>query len=110
MNELSAALGAHIRSLRRASKISQEELGFKASISAAHLGQIERGIKNPTVETLGKIAAALDIPLRDLFSFDEPPIARTSSPITDKIDAYLLSMTDDERKYVLRLIRTFKHL
>lgn len=109
MNELTAALGSHIRQLRNQKKVSQEELGYKASISAAHLGQIERGQKKPTVETLGRIASALDISVSELFRFDTPISVRQSSETMDKINAYLLSMTEEQRRDILKIIKIFKH-
>lgn len=109
MNELTFALGSRIRKLRQQKKVSQEELGFKASISAAHLGQIERGLKKPTVETLGRIASALDISISELFNFEAPTPEPPSSETMDKINAYLLSMTEDQRRDILKIIKTFRH-
>lgn len=108
MNDLTAALGIRIRELRKAGGMSQEELGFKASISAAHVGQIERGLKKPTVETLGKIASALDLSLQELFAFDAPVVpARTSAPL-DKITAYAAVLTEEEQKDLLKVMKLFK--
>lgn len=109
MKKLSAALGQRIRALRQQKRYSQEELGFKASISAAHLGQIERGLKNPTVETLGRISSALDIPIYELLNFDLPSSAPESSETMDKISAYLGSMSEEQRRDILKVIKTFKH-
>ena len=46
--------------------ISQEELGFRADISKTQIGLIERGESSPTIDTLNKIANALNITLVDL--------------------------------------------
>ncbi|KAB4867635.1 helix-turn-helix transcriptional regulator, partial [Bacteroides thetaiotaomicron] len=56
MSDIAIQLGQRLRALRRERGISQEELSFKAGISAAHLGQIERAVKKPTVEPIGKLA------------------------------------------------------
>ena len=40
LNNISALLGEEIRKRRTALGMSQEELGYKSGISAAHLGQI----------------------------------------------------------------------
>ena len=45
LNNISALLGEEIRKRRTALGMSQEELGYKSGISAAHLGQIERALK-----------------------------------------------------------------
>ena len=66
MTDISAAIGKRIRTFRNAQGISLEELSFKADLNAAHLGQIERGLRNPTIETLNRIATALDISFYEL--------------------------------------------
>ena len=45
MTDISAAIGKRIRTFRNAQGISLEELSFKADLNAAHLGQIERGLR-----------------------------------------------------------------
>ena len=86
MTDISAAIGKRIRTFRNAQGISLEELSFKAGLNAAHLGQIERGLRNPTIETLNRIATALDISFYELIG----------------------SMTLDEQKDILRIIRIFR--
>ncbi|MEI3162894.1 MAG: helix-turn-helix transcriptional regulator [Lachnospirales bacterium] len=56
MDNISQQLGNRIRTIRTTLGISQEELAFKSGISTAHLGQIERGLKAPTIVTINKIA------------------------------------------------------
>ena len=74
MTDISAAIGKRIRTFRNAQGISLEELSFKADLNAAHLGQIERGLRNPTIETLNRIATALDISFYELIgSVEEVP-------------------------------------
>lgn len=109
MSDLSAALGNRIRELRKARSISQEELGFKASISAAHIGQIERGLKKPTIETLGKIASALEMTLQELFTFDAPAETYGKTTTTlDKITAYAEILSEEQQKDLLKVIKLFK--
>lgn len=70
--EIMQATADRIRHLRRQRDISQEELALRAGINTVYYGQIERGQKCPTVDTLYKIAVGLDVPLPDLLRFDEP--------------------------------------
>lgn len=107
MSDVSKQLGLRIRKLRNERHMSQEELSFKAGISPAHLGQIERALKNPTVDTIVKIAAALDISPAALFS-TESVSPSTQNAIIQKINAQLLSMSEDEQKDILRIIRIFR--
>ncbi len=45
---------------------------MKAELNPAYLGQIERGLKCPTIDTLNKIVCALEVSLPEFFSFDTP--------------------------------------
>lgn len=108
MSNVAKDLGLRIRQLRNEKHMSQEELAFKAGISPAHLGQIERAVKNPTVDTIVKISSALDVPVTELFS--ENRIAPTPHSLTiGKINAQLIDMTEDEQKDILRIIRIFRN-
>ena len=59
-----------IRYHRRQKGMSQEELALKANLNPAFFGQVERGLKCPTVDTLYKIATALNVPLPELVRFE----------------------------------------
>ena len=40
----------------------------KAGLHPTYIGQVERGEKNATIESIEKICIALDLPLEDLFN------------------------------------------
>ena len=61
-------IGEQIRYYRTKIGISQEALALMADINPAYIGQIERGIKSPTVNTIKKIANAMGINLHTLFT------------------------------------------
>lgn len=107
MSDISKQLGQRIRNLRNEQHMSQEELSFKAGISPAHLGQIERSTKNPTIDTIAKIATALNIPMETLFSVDSVS-APPPNVVIEKINAQLLGMSEEEQKDILRIIRIFR--
>nr|DAQ76763.1 MAG TPA: helix-turn-helix domain protein [Caudoviricetes sp.] len=65
-------VGDTIRTLRNAQKISLDELAFVCGTDASHLSKIERGEKNPTLETVRRIAAALKMNLSELISSGMP--------------------------------------
>ena len=50
--------------------MTQEDLSERARISVSFLSMIERGERSPHLQTLGKIANALEVPLADLFHGD----------------------------------------
>jgi transcriptional regulator with XRE-family HTH domain len=66
MGDISKKLGQRIRSLRLSRELSQDTLAEKAGMSVKHLGKIERGSVNASIQCLTDIAKALDLPLRDV--------------------------------------------
>ena len=74
----SMAFGAHLRSLRVSAKLSQEEIADRAGIHVTYLSGVERGLRNPSIRNVRRLARALGVPTRELFSFDEDsPISQT---------------------------------
>lgn len=67
---LKRKFGEKVRQIRASVDISQEELGFRTGLDRTYISGIERGIRNPSLENIGRIAKALKIPLSQLFSFD----------------------------------------
>ncbi len=61
-------LGKRIRKLRLEKGFSQEELAAEAGLHRAYMWEVEKG-RNISVKTAYKIARALGIDLRELFSF-----------------------------------------
>lgn len=61
------ALGARIRSLRTERELQQRQLAEKAELTPSMVSQIESGRLTPSLHTLGKIAAALGVPIAALF-------------------------------------------
>ncbi len=55
------AFGRVLREQRRASKLSQEALALSASVDRTFVSQMERGIRQPTLLTLWKLASALEV-------------------------------------------------
>lgn len=72
-NELDyVALGMRVRKAREIKGLTQEQLGEACSLSAAHIGHIERGTRVPSVETLFRISCALQVST-DTLLFDSVP-------------------------------------
>ncbi len=65
-NNIVSKLGLKIKLLRNKMGYSQEELAEKASLSATALGAIERGASVAGIDTLERIAIALEIELKEL--------------------------------------------
>src|SRR5699024_7661049 len=107
MSDIAVQLGKRIRELRTERQMSQEELSCKAKISPAHVGQMERGLKRTTIDTIAMIASALDVPVANLFTMDAVP-ADPQNAILEKINAQLIGMGEEEQKDILRMIRIFR--
>lgn len=54
-------VGLNLLKLRQERGLSQEELAFEAGLHRTYVSGVERGIRNPTVLVLQRIAAALDV-------------------------------------------------
>ena len=59
-------VGEAIRTERKKAKLSQEKLAERADLNRNYIGEIERAEKKITLETLWKIARALNLRVRDL--------------------------------------------
>ena len=59
-------IGRVIASQRMAKGLSQEVLSGLAGLDRTHYSKIERGLRSPTIDTLFKIAHALDMPAHQL--------------------------------------------
>ncbi len=60
-------LGYRVRYLRTQKGMSIEALALEAEINRNYLGDLERGVRNPTLIILNKIAKALEVDLAVLF-------------------------------------------
>lgn len=55
-------LGVNVRKLRTARGWSQDALAVKAGMQRSYISDLERGTRNPSVDALGRLAVALEIP------------------------------------------------
>jgi len=84
-----ANLGAAIRRLRRARKLTIETLAFAAEMHPTYLSGIERGRRNPTWDKITSLSRALDVPLTALVQTaeDEAEVARIVRQARARIEA-----------------------
>ena len=69
-------MGQIIRKMRKERGLSQDVLSGLAGIGRSHLAMIETGRKKANVETMWRIADALDLPLSQLFKRLEDEMAK----------------------------------
>lgn len=60
-NEVALRFGENMRRARRRAGVSQEALGFRATLHRTEIGLLERGERVPKIDTVIKIAAALGV-------------------------------------------------
>ena len=61
-----AAFGLNVRKQREAKDLTQEILAEKASLDPTYISGIERGVRNPSMLSVLKVARALGTPLSRL--------------------------------------------
>ena len=59
-------LGQRLRELRKQRGLSQEQLGDRSSLSGKFIGEVERGEKSVSIDSLYRVSVALEVPLRHL--------------------------------------------
>lgn len=59
-------VGSVIQKCRKEKGITQDVLSGLADLDRTHYSKIERGLRSPTIDTLFKIASALDIQPHEL--------------------------------------------
>lgn len=74
-DEVRVRLGANVRDLRVRRKLTQEALGERAGLSYKFIGEVERGLGNPSIESVAAIANALGADVADLFGTGRTPVA-----------------------------------
>ncbi|MBI1845645.1 MAG: helix-turn-helix transcriptional regulator [Candidatus Rokubacteria bacterium] len=62
-----STLGERVRALRMERRLQQRQLAENADLTPSMVSQIESGRLTPSLNTLGKIAAALGVPIATLF-------------------------------------------
>lgn len=59
-------LGQRLRALRKQRGLSQERLGQRSGLSGKFIGEVERGEKSISVDSLYHVSVALEVPLQSL--------------------------------------------
>jgi transcriptional regulator with XRE-family HTH domain len=69
-------MGLLLRRWRERKGLSMRALGEQSGVSYVTIAKIEAGTVSPTLLTLEKLAGALGLSVRDLFSADPAPVPR----------------------------------
>jgi len=65
--DLKVAFGQRVRGLRESRDWSQEEMGEASGMHWTYIGQVERGERNLTLQSIQKISRALKVKISVLF-------------------------------------------
>ena len=61
-------LGINLRRLRKARGLGQEKFALEFEIARTYVSGIERGVRNPTVTVVQRLADALGVSIAELFA------------------------------------------
>lgn len=69
MEDIREKFGKRLKHLRYEKDLTQEELADLANMHFTYIGQIERGLRNPSLVNLHKLAKALKVDAGTLLPF-----------------------------------------
>lgn len=99
------SIGRNIRAARGKRGWTQEQLAEKADLHPAFLGQIERGIKKPSLKTLKQVADALCLKAGDLLD-ETAPHRRKRAARTDLVSDFFRAYKPGDLKVFYKTLRT----
>ncbi len=120
-------IGDRLRELREEKKLSQGDIEKRTGLLRCYISRVENGHTVPAIETLEKMARALEVPMYQLFyDGDKPPEPRPElTPHGDgpqmwggrgkdarylgKLIRLLAKMDGDDRKLLLHMVRKMAH-
>lgn len=100
-SEISKEIGKRIRAYRKQLGLSQEKLAYLSDCHPTYIGQLERGEKNATLESIEKITIALNISLSQLFEkYEHTP----DNDIPTKCYNFLLTKNKAEQIQIYQIL------
>lgn len=106
-------IGVTIRGFRLQKGLSQGDIEKRTGLLRCYLSRVENGHTIPSLETLQKIASALDLPLSHFFSEDpvrEVPGVNLSEDeirFLTQVQRYAANLTESDRRLLLAMVRKF---
>ena len=107
-------IGQTIRDYRLQRGMSQGDIEKRTGLLRCYLSRVENGHTVPSLDTLAKIAQALDIPLAQFFAEDSLGREMNTQKLTDdelrfltRIRRYATNLNDSDRKLLLAMVKKF---
>lgn len=108
MSKIANIIGTRIRNYRINKNLTQEQLAELSGCHPTYIGQIERGEKNATIESVLKISTALNLTLSQLF--DKIDNNRSNcNDIPNKCYEFLLSKKEEEQEQLFNILLSIDH-
>jgi transcriptional regulator with XRE-family HTH domain len=98
--------GARIKELRKNEGVSQERLSEQIGIESKYLSRIEVGKSYPSLETVEKIADALQVEIKELFNFSHLEAGATQ---VQTIENLLTGLDEGKLRLVFKVINSIVH-
>jgi CheY-like chemotaxis protein/DNA-binding XRE family transcriptional regulator len=96
--------GAAVRAHRLRLGLSQESLAERAALHRTYVTDVERGARNLSLESISRLAGALDLSISSLFSSPSPPrAARAGGAPGSQTEAVIVLVEDDPKDIELTL-------
>ena len=99
------AIGQRIRKIRKARKLSQEDLAEMVGISVTHMSHIETGNTKLSLPVLVNLASALEVRTDDLL-YDDTPIKRSAA--IDAVVQLLDTCTTQQIRVIEYIVKAVK--
>ncbi len=107
-------IGTTIRAFRLQKGLSQGDIEKKTGLLRCYLSRVENGHTVPSLDTLSKIATALDLPISQFFSEEAPGRGLSTQKFSDdelrfltQIRRYSSNLNESDRKLLLAMVRKF---
>ena len=99
-------IGRRLRNLREEKNLSQGDIEKRAGLLRCYISRVENGHTVPSLETLERLAAALEVPLYQLFyeGEDPPPMPNLSARQTTE-DLALSEEAEKENRFFEKVRR-----
>jgi len=75
LTEITSIIGSNLKNIRKTRQLTLETVSKMTGVSVSMLGELERGVTNPTITLLWKIADGLKISFSDLTASEIPPVS-----------------------------------
>jgi transcriptional regulator with XRE-family HTH domain len=98
-------IGDRLRALREEKKLSQGDIEKRTGLLRCYLSRVENGHTVPAIETLEKLARALEIPMYHLFYDGEEPPKLPNLPKRKSSDDIAWGSSGKDARYLNKLRR-----